>query len=58
MSIAYLLGRYPTASNTFVYREIAALRQHGVSVEVYALSRTRDFNGDILGDQAIQWVPE
>ena len=57
MSVAYLLGRYPTASNTFVYREIAALMGQGESIEVYALSRTREFNGDILPDHAIQPVP-
>jgi len=57
MVIAYLLGRYPTFSNTFVYREIDALRSHGVCVDVYGLSRTEEPNHDILGDAPIRWVP-
>ena len=57
MSIAYLLGRYPTVSNTFVYREIAALLKAKVPVAIYALSRTKEPNGDILSDRTVQWTP-
>ena len=55
--IAYLLGRYPTVSNPFVYREIALLRSVAADVEVYALSQTTDPDHGILSPQAVNWVP-
>ena len=57
MRVAYLLGRYPTVSNTFVYREIAALRRAGALVDTYALSRTDQPDHQILEPDTVRWVP-
>ena len=35
--IAYILARYPSRSETFIHREIEAVRRHGIEVDVYAL---------------------
>jgi glycosyltransferase involved in cell wall biosynthesis len=35
--VAYVLWRYPTLSETFIRREVEALRQAGLSLEVFAL---------------------
>lgn len=35
--VAYVLWRYPTRSETFIRREVQALRDAGVSLEVFAL---------------------
>ncbi|NQT20720.1 MAG: glycosyltransferase [Planctomycetes bacterium] len=35
--VAYILGRYPSRSETFIRREIEAVRRGGVAVDVYAL---------------------
>jgi glycosyltransferase involved in cell wall biosynthesis len=37
MKIAYVLGQYPSLSETFIAREIAALRKRGFEIEVWAL---------------------
>jgi glycosyltransferase involved in cell wall biosynthesis len=37
--LAYLLGQYPRATDTFIQREIAALRAQGARVEVLAVRR-------------------
>lgn len=37
--VAYVLRRFPVLSETFIQREIVALRGHGVRVEVFALQR-------------------
>ncbi|PQV63067.1 Glycosyltransferase involved in cell wall bisynthesis [Abditibacterium utsteinense] len=37
MTIAYLFERFPSPTETFLAREVAALRQRNVSIEVYAL---------------------
>ena len=55
--IAYLLGRYPTVSNTFVYREIAQLGASGVGIQVYALTGSTDPDHGILDRKAIRRVP-
>jgi colanic acid/amylovoran biosynthesis glycosyltransferase len=55
--IAYLLGRYPTVSNTFVYREIAQLRAAGQAVDVYALSGSDDPCHRILEAGEVRRVP-
>ena len=55
--IAYLLGRYPTVSNTFVYREIAQLGASGVAIQVYALTGSTDPDHGILDRRAIRRVP-
>ena len=55
--VAYLLGRFPTVSNTFVYREIDQLRSVGTAVEVYALSGSDDPHHDILQPDDVRRVP-
>ena len=35
--VAYILGRYPSRSETFIRREIEAVRLSGVAVDIYAL---------------------
>ena len=48
MRIAYLTGRYPAISHTFILREVHALRRLGVEVSTHSIWRTRD--EDLLGD--------
>ena len=36
-SVAYLTGTYPRATDTFIQREVAALRQQGISVYTFAV---------------------
>ncbi|SHL55912.1 Glycosyltransferase involved in cell wall bisynthesis [Roseovarius marisflavi] len=38
--IAYLTGEYPRATDTFIQREVAALRAHGMVVETCSMRRT------------------
>ncbi len=38
--IAYLTGEYPRASDTFIQREVAALRKHGHEVETCSIRTT------------------
>lgn len=38
--IAYLTGEYPRATDTFIQREVAALRAHGMTVETCSVRRT------------------
>jgi glycosyltransferase involved in cell wall biosynthesis len=40
--IAYLTGRYPEVSHTFIMREVGALRRLGVDVRTFSLWRTSD----------------
>lgn len=40
MRIAYLTGEYPRATDTFIQREIATLREHGVEVHTFSVRRT------------------
>jgi glycosyltransferase involved in cell wall biosynthesis len=44
--IAYVCNRYPAISNTFILREVAALRKLGVPVETISVRRPRP--GDLL----------
>src|SRR2546426_6311353 len=37
MRVAYIFERYPVLSQTFLRREIAGLRAHGLEVEIHAL---------------------
>lgn len=48
MRVAYLTGRYPAVSHTFILREVQALRRRGVSVETLSIWRTAD--EDLLSD--------
>src|SRR5207248_1071607 len=40
MRIAYLVGRYPAISHTFILREVQALRRLGVEVATVSIHRT------------------
>jgi glycosyltransferase involved in cell wall biosynthesis len=38
--VAYLTGEYPRATDTFIQREVAALRKHGLQIETCSIRRT------------------
>jgi glycosyltransferase involved in cell wall biosynthesis len=38
--VAYLTGEYPRATDTFIQREVAALRGHGLEIETCSIRRT------------------
>jgi len=40
LALAYLIGRYPDVSHTFVAREVEALRARGVHVDTFSIWRT------------------
>jgi colanic acid/amylovoran biosynthesis glycosyltransferase len=40
MRIAYLIGRYPAISHTFILQEVRALRARGINVETFSIWRT------------------
>ncbi|MBW4433140.1 MAG: glycosyltransferase [Pelatocladus maniniholoensis HA4357-MV3] len=42
MRIAYLTGEYPRATDTFIQREVATLREMGVEVHTFSVRRTDD----------------
>ena len=42
MRIAYLTGEYPRATDTFIQREVAALRHKGLEVYTFSVRRTDD----------------
>jgi len=42
MKIAYLTGEYPRATDTFIQREVAALRDEGLEVLTCSIRRTSD----------------
>jgi glycosyltransferase involved in cell wall biosynthesis len=46
LRIAYLTGRYPAISHTFILREVQALRRLGVEVSTHSIWRTAE--GDLL----------
>jgi glycosyltransferase involved in cell wall biosynthesis len=46
--IAYLTGRYPAISHTFILREVQALRRLGVDVSTHSIWRTSE--EDLLGE--------
>jgi glycosyltransferase involved in cell wall biosynthesis len=37
MRVAYLTGRYPATSHTFIAREVAALRERGVEIHTFSI---------------------
>ena len=39
MRIAYLTGQYPRATDTFIQREVAALRESGVHVQTFSIRK-------------------
>ncbi len=42
MRIGYLTGEYPRATDTFIQREVAALREAGLEVQTFSVRRTGD----------------
>jgi glycosyltransferase involved in cell wall biosynthesis len=46
MRIAYLASRYPAVSHTFIQREVAELRDQGVTIDTFAIRRAQP--GDVL----------
>ena len=40
MRLAYLIGRYPAISHTFILQEVRALRARGIDVDTYSIWRT------------------
>lgn len=42
MKIAYITGEYPRATDTFIQREVAVLREKGVEVYTFSIRRTSD----------------
>jgi len=42
MQIAYITGEYPRATDTFIQREVFALRDRGVDVHTFSIRRTGD----------------
>lgn len=42
MRIAYLTGEYPRATDTFIQREVAVLRENGVDLHSFSVRRTGD----------------
>lgn len=49
MRIAYLTGEYPRATDTFIQREVAALRAQGIEVFTFSIRRTGDEH--IVGEE-------
>jgi colanic acid/amylovoran biosynthesis glycosyltransferase len=49
MRVAYLTGEYPRATDTFIQREVAALRENGVEVSTFSIRRTGDEH--IVGEE-------
>jgi len=39
LKIAYLLQIFPSTTQTFVYREVSALREHGITVKTFSIYR-------------------
>lgn len=56
-TVAYLIGRYPTASETFVYSEIASLRDAGAGVGVWTLESRDGPDHGILPADLVREVP-
>jgi hypothetical protein len=42
MRIAYLTGEYPRATDTFIQREVMALREKGMEIQTFSIRRTGD----------------
>lgn len=42
LRIAYMTGEYPRATDTFIQREVAALRDRGVHVQTFSVRRPHD----------------
>lgn len=58
MRLAVLTSQYPTVSTTFIRREIAALRRHGLEVDVFSIRRSvvrGRASGEGLSEEAHTW---
>jgi colanic acid/amylovoran biosynthesis glycosyltransferase len=42
LRIAYLVSKYPAVSHTFILREVAALRERGIAIDVASINNTDD----------------
>jgi colanic acid/amylovoran biosynthesis glycosyltransferase len=42
LRVAYMTGQYPRATDTFIQREVAALRARGVYVKTFSIRKPRD----------------
>ena len=52
ISIAYLTGEYPRATDTFIQREVKALREKGLDIHTFSIRRTGDEH--IVGAEQIE----
>jgi len=52
LRIAYLTGRYPAISHTFILREVQALRRLGIEVSTHSIWRTSDEDLLSIDDRA------
>ena len=52
MRIAYLISQYPASSHTFIRREIAALRAHGLDIRTYSVRKPASAELTSARDQA------
>jgi colanic acid/amylovoran biosynthesis glycosyltransferase len=49
-AIGYLISQYPTASHTFVRREVAAMRAAGLTIRTYSIRRGEPSPGDAMAE--------
>lgn len=56
--VAYLLGRYPAVSETFVHRELAELLEHGARLGVLAVEPSREPDHGILPPKLVGRLPK
>lgn len=52
ISIAYLTGEYPRATDTFIQREVQALRAKGLDIQTFSIRRTGDEH--IVGSEQVE----
>ncbi len=52
ISIAYLTGEYPRATDTFIQREVKALRTKGLDIHTFSIRRTGDEH--IVGSEQLE----
>src|SRR4051812_17817798 len=58
MRLAYLLSHYPRASQVFLQRELAGLRELGVEVQAVSIRRSRDLHSAADREEAerTEWL--
>lgn len=52
INIGYLTGEYPRATDTFIQREVASLREKGLNIYTFSIRRTGDEH--IVGPEQVQ----